>query len=115
MVLQPPSGAVIVVSDIETGDRQRFTIAHELGHLVLRHAETFYIDLASAGVTGEADPPGYNWRNERAANTFAASLLMPEDMVRQLWDDNADVSTLANTFRVSRSALTYRLADLGLK
>jgi transcriptional regulator with XRE-family HTH domain len=115
MVLHPTSGAVIVISDKETGDRQRFTIAHELGHLVLRHAETFYIDLASAGITGEAEPPGYNWRNERAANMFAADLLMPEGMVRQLWDDNADVSTLAKTFRVSRSALAYRLAALGLK
>ncbi|ODS57844.1 MAG: hypothetical protein ABS36_05230 [Acidobacteria bacterium SCN 69-37] len=109
-------------SDAET--RRRFTIAHEIGHFVLRHqfigGEHVHVDKgnfisqrgprSSAGV----DPM------EIEANQFAASLLMPSRIVRKLaeqqglplWD--SDVSELAKTFKVSEQAMTIRLSTLGL-
>lgn len=116
--------AYICVHRDHAEPRQRFTIAHEIGHFVLRHqfvgGEHVHVDKgnfisqrgprSSAGV----DPM------EIEANQFAASLLMPSRMVRQLagqqglplWD--SDVSELAKIFKVSEQAMTIRLSTLGL-
>ena len=54
--------------------RQRFTVAHELGHLALGHA---------VAPEGRPDPPA-----ERAANAFAAELLSPACVLRALQVDS---------------------------
>jgi transcriptional regulator with XRE-family HTH domain len=105
------SGALIGYAD-EHEQRTRFTIAHELGHLLLRHYEHFHIDPRDA-VT-EGDPPDYDWRDERAANDFAAELLMPGAWIAQHYQQTPNLTRLANTFKVSRQAMQYRLANLGL-
>jgi Zn-dependent peptidase ImmA (M78 family) len=90
--------------------RQRFSIAHECGHFVLHHDSRHVIELEpqSAG-----DPPGYDWQRERAANTFAAELLMPADWVRA--DAKAySASRMATRYKVSEAAMAYRLANLRL-
>ncbi len=93
--------------------RQRFTIAHELGHYLLRHHDNFHIDVASAVAHGEA--PNYDWRDERAANEFAAELLMPAQLVLAAARDNASVRDLAEKFEVSQEAMGFRLINLGLR
>ena len=87
--------------------RRRFTVAHEIGHFVL-HPER--VRSERGGVT--------NWGSrdlEREADTFAAELLMPEHLVRQLvLEEGADPGRLADRFDVSVQAMTIRLARLGL-
>jgi Zn-dependent peptidase ImmA (M78 family) len=68
-----------------------------------------HIDLA------ESDPPGYDWEVERAANEFAAELLMPRDMVVREFDQSPDTQRLAKRFKVSELAMGYRLVNLGLR
>ena len=117
--------ACVCVNNADHPNRQRFTIAHEMGHFVLRHqfvrGEHVHVDRgflisqrgprAAAGV----DP------KEIEANQFAACLLMPADLVRQevatygggpLVDSH--VSALASAFKVSEQAMTIRLSTLGL-
>lgn len=71
------------------------------------------------------DAPRYSYRNllssqgvnpsEMRANFFAACLLMPEDIVRRVWDLNGrDIDDTASELVVSRMALAYRLEYLGL-
>jgi hypothetical protein len=67
----------------------------------------------SPGATGER--PGYNWRAERAANDFAASLLMPASMVKREFTRTSDVGTLASRFNVSPAAMSFRLINLRLQ
>ena len=89
--------------------RQRFTIAHELGHFVLGHA------------SGQRDPSknfsvdNYDF-NEVAANRFAAELLMPEAWVRWFVVNQGvtSLSDLARHFAVSEVAMRFRLKNLGL-
>jgi transcriptional regulator with XRE-family HTH domain len=113
LVVELGTGAVIWLNDAQAPTRQRFTLAHELGHHLLRHADEYYVDLGgdlSPNATGEH--PGYNWRAERAANDFAANVLMPASMIRHASGGTTDVKALAARFKVSPSAMGFRLNAL---
>jgi len=115
LVAQLPDGPAI---GLDTGQpneqRRRFTLAHELGHHLLRHSASFHLDFFDAGGSA-GDAPGYNWQHERAANEFAANLLMPAELVRRETDRVRDIDELAAAFDVSRQAMAFRLAALGLR
>lgn len=87
--------------------RQRFTVAHELGHFALGHEDS---PRDSGNFFSSRDP------KERQANRFAAALLMPESLVRHYYTNGADrsVAALAQLFGVSKDAMGYRLINLGL-
>jgi len=102
-------GAVIRFNPHEPPVRQRFTIAHELGHYVLGHGDKFRDPLRNFS-TSNYDP------NEVAANRFAGAILMPEIAV-EYWvisQGITDLRTLAEKFDVSEVAMQYRLKNLGL-
>lgn len=92
--------------------RGRFTIAHEIGHLVLGHLDELHIDVSND--QGADERPGYNRQHETAANTFAANLLMPARWVRERARQGEPLEHLAATFGVSKLAMGYRLMSLGL-
>jgi Zn-dependent peptidase ImmA (M78 family)/DNA-binding XRE family transcriptional regulator len=80
--------------------RRRFSVAHELGHLLLH-----------------PDPAPGSPRHEREANAFAAEFLMPADELRPLLPTPVDVPALkevADGYGVSVAALVYRGKDLGV-
>jgi Zn-dependent peptidase ImmA (M78 family) len=97
----------ISINSSEFELRQRFTLAHEIGHLVLQHG-TSLRDPNTNFYTGVMDP------KEVEANRFAASLLMPEAAVRYFIDEEGIASTkqLADMFQVSDAALGFRLKNL---
>ncbi len=103
---------VVVVNSDDSPKRRRFTAAHELGHVLFAHHDTFHVDLTRM----EGVPPDYNWRFEREANEFASSLLMPADLVRDELQSavNPHIRTLAERFKVSEQAMGIRLTALGL-
>lgn len=93
--------------------RQRFTVAHEVGHVALGHlsaATKLFRDTASNYSTGSYSPV------EREANAFAAELLMPDNIVKFVVEQHkvTDTNQLANLFNVSQVAMRYRLINLGL-
>ncbi|WP_292341350.1 ImmA/IrrE family metallo-endopeptidase [Mesorhizobium sp.] len=100
--------------------RQRFTMAHELGHFVLHRS------LIGEGIDDNikyrsaADGEFYNTAideiHEQQANSFAASLLIPERLLRgYLFDHrNEPLKRTATAFQVSPSAMRWRLKNLGL-
>jgi hypothetical protein len=78
--------------------RQRFTLAHELGHLLLRHPGPVFRD---ANFVGNLE--------EQAANGYAAKLLMPEPWVQEYLDrTNWDLAQVASLFQVSPEAMRIR-------
>jgi hypothetical protein len=94
-------------------ERIRFTIAHELGHLILHRAQQISVECDKGGVTsGQFDD-----RNiEREANEFASNLLMPIDVLRRLLGDQRKVtlhllSDIARIFQVSFEALCLRFIE----
>jgi Zn-dependent peptidase ImmA (M78 family) len=113
---------IIGVNSSHSRVRQRFSIAHELGHFVLHSANArLFIDKKYfAAFRDSRSSTGENKR-EREANAFAAALLMPTDLVTRIVDhhqfdlaDDAYVETLANLFQVSKQAMTIRMVNLGL-
>lgn len=115
LVAHLPDGPAIGLDTTQPNEqRRRFTLAHELGHYLLRHSASFHLDFFDTGGSA-GDSPGYNWQHERAANEFAANLLMPANVVRRKADRIRDVDQLATTFDVSRQAMAFRLAALGLR
>lgn len=104
-----PFGAPLI--EFNTSDsaaRQRFTIAHELGHYILGHG-TSPRDYPNVFSSAPANP------NERAANQFAAELLMPAEAVQLMLNRGyRSIDELANIFGVSSAAMGYRMINLGL-
>lgn len=93
----------------EISYRSRFTMAHELGHVLLSHVN------ANTHRKRDKAFPAYTYDpDEVAANSFAAELLMPEVMVRELFPVASSLRQLAEAFGVSTMAMSYRLRNLGL-
>lgn len=89
-------------------NRQRFTLAHELGHFVLEHGEKCDDSKTLYRQNGHTDPV------EIEANNFAAELLMPKTAVNVLIKDKGcGISELADWFQVSEQAMYFRLKNLG--
>ncbi|MDY6847226.1 MAG: XRE family transcriptional regulator, partial [Chloroflexota bacterium] len=94
-------GNFVIASKSEiSGDRQRFNVAHELGHLVL-------------AIQGDLD-------DEKAANRFAGAFLVPAEkavfelgMYRRDLDVN-ELHLLKHKYGLSMQGWIYRAKDLGI-
>lgn len=92
---------VIVILRYDDGDRQRFTIAHELGHLVLDIRNT-------------------NLDTERMCNKFAGALLMPKDAVINEFGEARhsisfyELKAFKMEYKVSMAAIVSRLKELNI-
>ncbi|WP_244539156.1 ImmA/IrrE family metallo-endopeptidase [Pseudomonas aeruginosa] len=90
-------------------ERQRFTIAHELGHFILHRDQRQSFNCDKESVYSGADTIRVI---EREADDFASNLLMPGDLLRE-WISNQRIdlhvlSALAKRFQVSFEALCIR-------
>ena len=97
----PQFGYTILVNESDIAVRQRFTIAHELGH--------FFLHM-------DKDAQENKIITSFRMDSFAANLLMPESLVRQ---EHARMvipvsDSLADIFRVSKQAMRFRLDELEL-
>ena len=98
--------------------RLRFTLAHEFGHLALRHHQRRFGDLSSIDQVLR-DPKSLAWEGsdpvEIEANAFAAELLLPTGLFVPAWKSTPVVGRLASRFEVSREAVQWRIKALGLR
>ena len=112
LVKRSGQDAAIYLNRLDSQARQRFTCGHELGHYVKRgSAETGdweFIDRRDSVSSRGIDPA------EVYANQFAAALLMPASMVRDLADSH-EAFELAIMFGVSQDAMGLRLRNLGMR
>jgi Zn-dependent peptidase ImmA (M78 family) len=111
---------VIGVNTAQVKVRQRFTVAHELGHLLL-HPDESYVDRGFSVYYRDEKSATAEDLAEMQANQFAADLLMPRAMLESLLrgkqidlDDEDELGRVAKRFEVSSQALTFRLINLGL-
>lgn len=104
------AGFEILVNKFEPAERQRFTVAHEIGHFLL-HRE----DIGAGVVDSIMYRSGLSSRKEVEANRIAAAIVMPaeavSDELRRLGgvDEPGVVEELAEQFRVSVPAMRIRL------
>jgi Zn-dependent peptidase ImmA (M78 family) len=117
MLLGTSSAPIIAVSDIDPVNRQRFSIAHEIGHIV-------HQALQHQGDGGDISYELVEFRNPKSsegedpaeifANQFAAALLMPSELVRAFAASDA-LEALAVRFGVSTLAMQNRLLNLHIQ
>jgi Zn-dependent peptidase ImmA (M78 family) len=93
--------------------RQRFSIAHELGHFYLQHPQ----EEESVGIGDDSE----EWKIcESEANEFAGELLVPRDMLKVECDNlkkkplEEKIQALLLTFNVSREVLIIQLTKYNL-
>lgn len=96
----------IFVNEDDSLNKQRFTIAHEIGHAVLGHGSSPRTKIR------------YNQTNfqfkEYEANLFAAELLMPIEAINyMIKQTEISLKEMAEVFSVSNQALEIRLKRLG--
>jgi hypothetical protein len=89
--------------------RIRFTLAHEIGHIWLKHLEDFELTRLSQNSFAEEQ---YDVL-EKEANCFAAELLMPYFILRKLQPLSEE--GLVNFCKVSRAAASNRLKTIKKK
>lgn len=101
-------GFVVSINASDAHVRQRFTLAHEIGHYILHR------DLIGDGIVDDA-----MYRSklsnyfETQANEYAAFVLMPPALFReQALQAHNNAAALAQVFDVSRQAAEFRLKNL---
>lgn len=110
---------VVAVNALHHPNRQRFTVAHELGHHVL-HAERLASGVHVDRVIMRRDQLSSEGSDdfEIQANVFASELLMPLHLiVPELGpvldlNDEVRLAAISRRFKVSLAALQFRLAAM---
>jgi len=122
MLLRDKDRAVIGVNSAHPSVRQRFSVAHEIGHLVMHEGAMFVDQTVRFNRDGKSslaiDP------QEIEANQFAAELLMPGNLVKAAVQKRTSkkpnipqrvlIADLAKEFQVSEQAMEFRLINLGI-
>ena len=93
----PGLSPIIILNNEQPSDRARFTLGHELAHIVMHRFP--------------------NSNMEKQADSFASAFLMPPDDMLTAFSGHIDLARLASLkpeWKVSMQALLYRATDLGL-
>lgn len=94
------------------GSQQRFTLAHELGHILLAHVsatrveEAFDVDRATA----QRGPHRFD---ELQAQEFAAAVLYDKDRISQFWDGKRSPASVAKV--AAGLGISFEAAKVALK
>lgn len=98
----------ILLNKNDARTRQRFTLAHELGHFFL-HKEILMSDEIHVDIM-------YRMPNEKEKEVdyFAGALLINKTLLEKMYQNNKSITELAELFDVSVSAMTVRLDVLEL-
>jgi Zn-dependent peptidase ImmA (M78 family) len=83
--------------------RQRFTLAHEIGHVVLNHPPERACSLARIALLN------------READAFASELLIPTDMLRVFLRTVKHPAPLSRLFDVSEEAMARKVRGLSFQ
>ena len=117
LIVRDGAAVTIGVNAKQSPARRRFTIAHEFGHFLLHAGLSSHVDH-NYRVNFRSDESSLAVEVEKIeANFFAACLLMPKqfliavDAIEALDSDRA-VGRLATAFKVSRHAMSLRLANV---
>lgn len=120
MLIRVKGKKLIAINSAHHRNRQRFTIAHECGHLIF-HTQDLFVDKSFSVLRRDGLSSMAEDKMEVEANQFAAEILMPlpylkKDLVKMDVDleDDAQIAKMAKKYSVSVQAMTYRVANLFL-
>jgi Zn-dependent peptidase ImmA (M78 family) len=121
-ILQEDGKSLIAINSFHPPVRQRFTLAHELGHYLLKHKpQGMIVDNNDFPLLWRDDEASKGTNNqEREANLFASLLLMPRAFLENDLQNLRNVDThndtftknLAKKYGVSPQAMLLRISGL---
>jgi hypothetical protein len=97
---------VVQLNSNDAPARQRFTLYHEIFHILAHGKATPVFKKTSSSPEGSF--------NELLADHFAAIMLMPENLVRKKWAEVQDINQMAAIFEVPRPLVWFALKHLSL-
>jgi Zn-dependent peptidase ImmA (M78 family) len=110
--LDRKTSTVFLPEDV-TFEAKNFTLAHELGHYKL-HEELEQDVFTMHQLADLLERQGKDIREDQA-DQYAASLMMPKELVLSLWEATAeDVESIAKIFGVPTVVATFRLKGMKL-
>ncbi len=92
--------------------RKRFSVAHEFGHILLKHNVGYYDSDIS--IDNPLDAQSHNSSEdafEKEANAFAGELLIPLDMLKKEFGKTPEIGVLAGAFLVSQDAMAVAISN----
>lgn len=115
---------IIGINSAHSKTRQRFTIAHEIGHLVMHDRKIFVDKAVKISFRDKRSSMAVD-NDEIEANQFAAEILMPRDMVekeinklisknKSFQSKESFIEDMAKIFVVSTQSMEFRLNNLGI-
>ena len=113
-------GAIIINVNISPA-RKIFTIAHELGHVLLHHDIRNENRITSVQYRTDNWDRGNKPEIEQEADVFATHLLMPSKWIKKYYEMSKDVGEkptpekLSQLFGVSTESMRYRFKSMNLK
>ncbi len=111
MAIKTEQGWVIVLRADEPQARQRFSLAHEIKHVL----DDELLERVPDGLYHSGNGGARGRRAERVCDFFAGCLLIPKQLLRRDWTARSqDPAVLARRYDVSRSAMEVRLHQIGL-
>lgn len=103
----------IIVNSKHSKNRQRFSIAHELGHYLSGHED--FDDEKRVFIDPHKKYLNPQFRQEEEADEFAAELLMPESLLKtDVVESKLGITELATKYQTSEQAMTIQLVNLRL-
>lgn len=125
MLFRGEGKPIIGINSAHHYHRQRFSIAHEIGHLLLHDGKrTIFVDKAIRIDLRDENSSLGVVKEEIEANAFAAALLMPRAFIRDAisrvverdpdFNPQALLQELAQRFKVSTEAMQHRLSSVGI-
>lgn len=97
---------IITINSNQINPRQRFSIAHEMGHILLDHGEAGYQFIDTIGKQDQL--------YERQADTFATELLMPAVEFKNIYFNHhiTNPADIADYFQVSMQTTEIRISEI---
>ena len=106
---------VVGVNSQHHPNRQRFSIAHEIGHYSLGHYKDVYVDMQSISESRfDLGEKNHDKIQEQEANYFASEILIPSLLIEKDFKVIRDAEQLARLYQVSKDALWIKLIKLKL-
>lgn len=119
MIYRKDEKVFIGVNSLHHPNRQRFTIAHEIGHFLLHEGKEFHVDKSFRINLRDNNSSLAVDSEEIEANRFAAELLMPFNMLQKDllnktidMEDEHQIKNLAKIYIVSVQAMTHRITNI---
>lgn len=95
--------------------RQRFTLAHELGHIFLKHDQRSIQELKMISIDTDENDLDFSDQKkpsiETEADKFASELLIPFAQLKKHKAELKNLDSLANVFQVSKAAMSMAIAN----